>query len=265
MTVEPAPVVRDRGAGRPILVVHGGMSDEWPWIRVADTMVTRHRVVLLRRRLYRLDLPSRPERAMTDQVAEVLKVARGLGQPCVVVGHSSGAIIALEALAADPSPFAGGVLYEPPAPLTDLPIGKPTTLPRARAALARGRVGRAMQIFLHDAVQVSPWVSALTPAMTLLPGVRRYVPRQIDDLESIVALGVRSDAYADIDRPLWFLTGETSPTHLRQRCERLAANHPRAGLITLPGVGHGANQSRPRQMGDLLCHLADLMDGASTH
>jgi pimeloyl-ACP methyl ester carboxylesterase len=235
------------------------MSDESPWQRVAEAMSNRHRVLLIRRRLYRLDVPVRVETAVADQVSEVLTVAGALGEPCVIVGHSSGAVIALEALVADPHPFSGAVLYEPPTPLDDLPLGQPTTVLRARAALAHGQVGRALQIFLREGVEVRSWLSAISPAMALLPEVRRYVARQIDDLDSIVGLGVRSGAYQSIDRAVWFLTGEKSPVHLRERCQRLTAGLPHADLVTLPRTGHGANQSNPRQLGELIGDFADLM------
>jgi len=238
------------------------MSDESPWQRVAETIATRHRVLLIRRRLYRLDVPVRVETAVADQVSEVLAVAGGLGEPCVIVGHSSGAIVALEALATDPRPFSGAVLYEPPTPLVDLPLGQPTTVLRARAALAHGHLGRALQIFLREGVEVPAWLSAISPAMALLPEVRRYVPRQIDDLDSIVELGVRAHAYQSIDRAIWFLTGERSPGHLRERCVRLAAALPHADLVTLPRTGHGANQTNPRQLGELIGDFAEMMLGA---
>ena len=121
---------------------------------------------------------------------------------------------------------------------------------RARAALAHGHTGRALQIFLREGVEVPAWLSAITPAMALLPDVRRYVARQIDDLDSIVQLGVRTGTYQSIDRAVWFLTGEKSPAHLRKRCERLTAALPHADLVTLPRTGHGANQSNPRQPQD---------------
>jgi pimeloyl-ACP methyl ester carboxylesterase len=232
------------------------MSDESPWLRVANTMTMHNRVVLLRRRLYRLDLPVQVATAMSDQVSEVLTVAAAFGEPCVIVGHSSGAVVALEALTADLIPFAGAVLYEPPTPLDQLPLGKPSTVPRAREALAHGHLGRALQIFLREGVEVPAWISAIAPAMTLVPEVRRFVARQIDDLDSIVDLGVRSRAYEHIERPVWFLTGEKSPTHLRRRCQRLADLLPHADLVTLPGTGHGANQTNPRQLGDLIAGFA---------
>ena len=40
----------------------------------------------------------------------------------VLVGHSSGAVLALEALAAGPGQFAGAFIYEPPLVL-DRPLG----------------------------------------------------------------------------------------------------------------------------------------------
>lgn len=184
-------MVRELGRGRPILVVHGGMGNEVPWLRVAKAMSTRYRVVLIRRRLYRLEIPVRLEQAIADQVAEVLDVARGFDEPCVIVGHSSGALIALEALAADSGPFAGGIIYEPPTPLPELPFGEPGLGPRARAALDAGHVGRALQIYLREGFRAPNWWSAVAPALALLPVVRQFVPRQIDDHESMVRLGVR--------------------------------------------------------------------------
>ncbi|WP_172641528.1 alpha/beta fold hydrolase [Microlunatus phosphovorus] len=263
MTAERAPMVRELGRGRPILVVHGGMGNEVPWLRVAKAMSTRYRVVLIRRRLYRLEIPVRLEQAIADQVAEVLDVARGFDEPCVIVGHSSGALIALEALAADSGPFAGGIIYEPPTPLPELPFGEPGLGPRARAALDAGHVGRALQIYLREGFRAPNWWSAVAPALALLPVVRQFVPRQIDDYESMVRLGVRLDAYATIDCPLWVLAGEKSPAHFRQRSARLAATHPRADLVMLPGAGHNANQSQPRRLGDLICDFAKPLIGDS--
>ena len=242
-------------------MVHGGMSDASPWERVADTVAERFRVLLIHRQLYRLDRPVDLATAMSDQVGEVLAAVATVGEPCVLVGHSSGAIIALEALAAEPAAFAGGVLYEPPCPLDGLPLGEPTTVERARTAIAGQHIGRALQIFLREAVQVPTAASALAPAMALLPEVRRYVTRQIDDLDSIVRLGDRSETYAEIDRPVWFLTGARSPDHLRERCVRLAAALPHAELVTLPRTGHGANQTHPRQLGALIGDFADLVLG----
>ena len=92
--------------------------------------------------------------------------------------------------------------------------------------------------------------------MARVPGLRPYIPRQIDDLAMILRLGVRTETYAGIQLPVWFLTGAKSPRHLATRCGRLAAAMPQAEVVTLPGTGHGANQSHPRQLGDLIAEFA---------
>ena len=127
----------DEGRGRAILVLHGGMGDVTSWSRVTDLLRDRFRVVRLTRRQYRLDVPRKV--TMADEVAQVREVAATLDRP-VLVGHSSGAVLALEALVADPGLYSGAVLYEPPIVL-DEPLGGAKLEP-ARAAIAAGRPGR---------------------------------------------------------------------------------------------------------------------------
>jgi pimeloyl-ACP methyl ester carboxylesterase len=104
----------DEGRGPVVLILHGGMDDGTSWRRVAGRLVPRFRVVRLHRRQYRLDLKTGSACTMADEVEHVTALVHAIGQPMVVVGHSSGAVLALEALVAVPSAFAGAVLYEPP-------------------------------------------------------------------------------------------------------------------------------------------------------
>lgn len=178
------------GAGRSILVLHGGMGDRSSWQKVTDGLRDRFRTARLHRRQYRLDVPRKV--TMADEVAEVLAAAATLDRP-VIVGHSSGAVLALEALTASPGSFAAAVLYEPPLHIDDRPLGdgtqseRPTDeapaatagerageqrpagsvdeppgddgsagapggrpIDRARAAIADGRPGTAFAIFLRE-------------------------------------------------------------------------------------------------------------------
>ena len=49
---------------------------------------------------YHLDPPAPDPYSMTREVEDVLALAEAIGEPMVVVGHSSGGVVALEALAA---------------------------------------------------------------------------------------------------------------------------------------------------------------------
>jgi pimeloyl-ACP methyl ester carboxylesterase len=84
----------------------------------------------------RLDFAVDPRSSIAHEVDDVAAVAALLNGPRLLVGHSSGAVVALEALAASPSMFAGAVVYEPPV-VINAPLGG--------EALAHGQGGGRRQ------------------------------------------------------------------------------------------------------------------------
>ena len=256
-------VVTTDGAGPTILVLHGGMSDESPWAKVAAELAPRFRVLRIRRRLYRPELPADPGTDYGLEVDDVAAVVATLTGPAVLVGHSSGAVVALEALVALPDAFAGAVLYEPPIP--DVALGRPDSLARARAAQDAGQIGRAVRIFLDDAVQIGRPLSLLVGLMTrFMPELRTSGARQIDDWEAINLLGPRLEAYATIGTPTLLLTGDRSPAHLGERVRMLAAAMPQASVEVLAGQGHAANAQAPKLVADHIAAFASEVGLSST-
>jgi len=265
------------GGGRSILVLHGGMGDLSSWEGVTSRLRDRFRVARLYRRQYRLDVPRQV--TMADEVAEVLAAASTLEGP-VLVGHSSGAVLALESLvAAGPGVFSAAVLYEPPLRL-DRPLGDGTQhdeagpetsrpngegdadrgrpADRARAALAEGRPGTAFAIFLREIAGIGgDLVTAAEAALNQKPEIGPVVERQLDDNDAIDALGNRLTAYASIALPVLLLTGEQSPRHLRERTRTLQAVLPHPERATLPGEGHNAERSAPAKLADLIARFVE--------
>jgi len=234
----------DEGLGSPILVLHGGMGDSSAWVRVTDLLRDRFRTVRLARRQYRLELPRKI--TMAQEVEHVAAIARRLDRP-LLVGHSSGAVLALEALAADPELYSGAVLYEPPS-VIDKPLGGDSS-GRARAALAEGKPGEAMTVFLREVVELKPMMARLAGlAIGLSPGLRSRVERQLDDLDAINELGVRLAAYARIELPILLLGGDRSPKHLGERLDALERVLPHSRRLLMHGQGHGAERSAPARV-----------------
>ncbi|XVU24451.1 alpha/beta fold hydrolase [Actinoplanes sp. CA-054009] len=232
----------DEGRGRPILVLHGGMGDLGSWAGVTDRLRDRFRTVRLHRRQYRLDVPRRV--SIADEVAEVRAAAAELDRP-VLVGHSSGAVVALEALVADPGLYSAAVLYEPP-----LVIDEPLSGghgPRARAALAEGRPGTAFAIFLREVARMrSPMIGVARFAMNRRAAeIGPLVERQWDDNDAIDALGRRLEAYGGIGVPVLLLAGGRSPRHLIERLDALERALPNATRTTMRGQGHTAERTAP--------------------
>ncbi|NUT11308.1 MAG: alpha/beta hydrolase [Nonomuraea sp.] len=251
--------VIDEGRGPVVLVLHAGLDDGTQWGRVARLLAARYRVVRVHRRQYRLDLA--PPATMAEEAADVAAVAAALGEPVLLVGHSSGGVAALESLLAAPEAIAGAVLYEPPVPLGPS-LGGEASL-RARAAVTAGRPGRAMRIFLRDVVRLPPFAAWLAgAAVACHPRSRRLVPRQIDDLQAIDALGDRLEAYAAIRAPVVLLGGETSPAHLGARLDALQRAIPGAERVTLRGEGHGAHLRAPEAVARVIeAHARAVLGG----
>jgi len=233
-----------------------GMDDGRSWGKVAARLAPRFRVVRLHRRQYRLDIVTGSPCTIDQEVDDVLAVAKVIGEPMLVVGHSSGGVVALEAMVASPSTFPGAVIYEPP-----VVIGPPLggeALQRARAAMAAGKAGKAITIFMRDIVGIPPLVARLAGMFVAIqPRWRKFVPRQLDDVEAIDQLGVRLDAYARIEVPNVLLGGDHSPARLGKRLDALARALPRAEKVVLRGQGHGANQRAPGEVARIIETLAD--------
>ncbi|GAA3339950.1 hypothetical protein GCM10020358_25650 [Amorphoplanes nipponensis] len=243
----------EEGIGTPILVIHGGMGDPTVWQPVTELLHDRFRTVRLHRRQYRMDLP-RPV-SMADEVGHVTAIAGQLDRP-VLVGHSSGAVLALEALVAEPEAYAGAVLYEPPL-VIDAPLSA-DRLAAARAALARDKPGRALSIFMRDVVGMSAVPAWLVGSFIgRHPEYRRRVVRQLDDNDAIDALGVRLAAYARLEMPILLLGGDRSPRHLTERLDALERALPRTRRVLMHGQGHNAERRAPQRVARAIAAFID--------
>lgn len=252
----------DDGKGPGIVLLGPGLDDGTRGRRIARILARRFRVVRLHRRQYRMDLKADPRVGgapctIAQEVDDVLAVVRAIGAPVVLYGHSDGGVVALEALAASPSLFAGAVIFEPAAVIGP-PLGGETVLRRARSALAAGRPGRAMGIFLRETVELPPWQARLAGMLTaLVPRYRRLVPGQIDALEALDRLGVRLDTYAQIEVPVVLLGGDRNPAHIPARLDAIERVLPDVSRVVMRGRDHGADLKHPKEVAHVIETLAD--------
>ena len=243
----------DDGSGPAILVVHPGLDDGRSWAKVSSRLSRSFRVIRIVRRHYRLDLPAAAY-SITAEVQDVLALADAIGPPMVIAGHSSGAVVALEAMATAPAAFAGAVLFEPPVSTAPPKPSETAAIARANAAVADGKPGKAGQIFVRDIVGMPATSAALLRViLTVIPQLRALVPRQITDLDGV---GVRLDAYEKIDTPTVLLSAERSPTHLARSVNALAAVMPNAEKIVLARRDHMAHHKAPGEVAEVVQALA---------
>lgn len=227
-----------------LLVVHPGGGDTTAWDAVTRHLAADFRVVRIRRRIYVVGAEIALPHSMAVEAADILAIAGCLNSPAVLVGHSSGAVAALEAAVRDPSLFSGLFLYEPPMPTRELVAGAAGV--RARAAFDAGDPIEAMRIHLRDIVRMpAALVDAIFANETAQGPFATFAAAQLADTEAIDALGVGIDRFAALDVPTTLVEGDLSPAHLRQRVADLAATLPNARVVTLPGQSHIAHLTAP--------------------
>ena len=251
--------VTDEGEGRAILIVHPGGGTSQAWTLVARRLTDRFRVLRFDRRPYRSVSGATPIESMAGEVADVLAVASAVVEPILLVGHSSGAVVALEAALTSPAAFAGLVLYEPPVAVSS-PLGG-DALRRAQAAIERQDPGRAMAIHLREIVRVPGYQFALLRLFVPLWGrMKQTAASQIADDAALESLGVGIDRYRSLNVPTLLLGGARSPHHLRMRLDALEEVLPRVdSVVILERQGHIANVRAPSKLAAIIEGFADRL------
>jgi len=245
-----------------LLVVHPGGGDASTWDAVTRVLAADFRIVAMRRRIYAADADLDLPHSMQAEAADILAETEGLEPPVVLVGHSSGAMAALEAALVKPSAFAGLVLYEPPVATRELVGG--AALARARAALDSGDPAEAMRIHMREIVrEPAILVDAIFANESSRAALAKHAAASIADTEAIDALGVGVDRFKTLDLPTVLIEGDASPAHLRERLADLAAALPDARVVTLEGQGHVANISAPEMLAGVIRDAADRFAAAS--
>ncbi|MGH4031373.1 alpha/beta fold hydrolase [Actinomycetota bacterium Odt1-20B] len=250
----------DDGSGPPLLLVHWGAGSANCWDGVARSLIGDFRVVRIARRIYVPGAVVPQDHSMAVEAADVRAIAARLDRPALLVGHSSGAVAALEAAVRAPELWAGLVLYDPPVPTTSL-VGAGAAR-RARAALDAGDFDEVMRIHLRDIAQEPPEVVA---ALTADPKTRAAYAAKAEaglaDTDAIDALGVGVDRFTSLDVPTTLVAGERSPAHLRQRIADLADALPHARVVTLLGQGHAAHRTAPGTLAEVIREAAERAFG----
>ncbi|MEU3274853.1 alpha/beta hydrolase [Saccharomonospora sp. NPDC006951] len=254
--------LHDEGSGPPVLLLGPGLDDGSRTKKLAGFLTPRFRVLRPHRRQYRMDLKAGGPASIAQEVDDVLAIAASVGEPLIVYGHSSGGVVALEALATSSRAFAAAVIFEPPSVITPAHSEKNTRgVARTRAAIARGRPARAITAFMRH-VGLSPSQARLAGLITmLLPRYRTLVPAQIDDLDALTKLGVRLDVYAGITTPTLLLGGDRSPANLSRRLDAIEQAMPHAERLVMRDRDHGADLKHPRQVARIVERFADSVLG----
>jgi pimeloyl-ACP methyl ester carboxylesterase len=239
------------GQGPALVIVNGGLSDHRSSEPLLPYLEPHFTVYAFDRRGRGSSDQATPY-AVDGEVEDIAALLSVAGAPVCLFGHSSGAILALDAalaglpvtwLALSEPPFVvGGDRPPPPADLEQ----------RLEALLAAGDQEGALTTFLREGmllpepaieqIRATPqWPAWLALAQTL-PADLRIAGEGRLPLDRLPALSV----------PTLVLQGGASPAWMRNGTATLAESLPNGRLAVLEGQGHDAARQTPRLMADEL-------------
>ena len=244
----------DEGSGPvTVIIAGGGLDDGRGYAKLAARLSNTNRVLRVTRRGYRTDVARWRPVDVADEAADVVALARAVGGPCYVFGHSAGGVVALEATLAAPDCFDALAVFEPAVDAAELPLGDPAATLEARQALDERHPGRALEIFLRDMVGVPRPAARIARLLALVPRFRsQLIPGQIGDQEALERLGDRLAAYRDISQHVLLVAGTKSPDHFRRRVGLLERELPSSDILHIDGAGHTGPIRKSSELASLL-------------
>ncbi len=240
----------ESGEGRPLLLVHGGVTDAAVWGSVRRGLPEGLRVASMDRRgRGRSGRAADVRHSLEVEADDVLAIAGALGGGVVVVAHSIGASITLQALRRQTGTIIGAVLYEPPLP--GMPAGLESS-DAMNAALEEGRFDDALEAFLREVVKLSPEEFEAYRRSPLRSSQAALIWTMSREMNSLLSLDPDISRYARIEVPVQLLIGDHTALHHRQAVDALADVLPSARVTVLQGQGHGALVQAPQLVADTI-------------
>lgn len=195
------------GSGEPLLAVHGSAADASRWAGVATQLGSHFTVYAIDRR-GRGGSGDAVDYAIEREVDDITAVVRAIGAPLVLLGHSYGAICALEA-----SLRVEGVscliLYEPPLPV-GIEIYNPGQLDRLQALEQAGDREALLSTFLAEVVHATPDQLQLMRTLPVWQARLAAAPTLVRESRALERYVFTPERWAGFDTPTLLLMGSDS-------------------------------------------------------
>jgi pimeloyl-ACP methyl ester carboxylesterase len=231
-SADGTPIAFDRiGSGHPVVILGGAFSTAEAGVPLATALAEAgfQGVTVDRRgRGGSGDTaPYAPEREAEDLAA----VVEAVGGTAAVLGHSSGAILALFA-AGEGVPVTHLFLSEPPFRFGDEP--SPDLAERLQAFVDAGRPEEAVTAFQREAVGLPEPVLEQIRSSPIFPGLVAVAQSVVYDTTLSAAVSTPTAAMTAVEVPVTILHGDPTFPFLVAAAERLAALIPSAELVVVP-------------------------------
>ena len=226
------------GHGPPLVLVHGTTADHSRWAPVLPELEKRFSVCAVDRR-GRGGSGDPDDYTLEREFEDVAAVVDSFGEPVFLLGHSYGAICALEASLLTPN-VRKLVLYEPPIDVTDEKINPPGLIDRLEALLGAGEREEVVATMLREAAGVPPEVVEYMrslPAWRARVAAAHTIPRELRAQE---AHRFDPERFGSLEVPTLLLVGGESPSAFEKAAEVVSEALPNSSIVVMEGQEHVA-------------------------
>jgi pimeloyl-ACP methyl ester carboxylesterase len=243
--MQAPPFVREAGTGPGVVCLHSNASTSGQWRALMDHLAPRFHV-------FAPDSydsgkspawPSDRIISLLDEVALITPVLARAGSPCMLVGHSYGAAVALMTALVAPGRVKALALYEPTLfSLLDAESPPPNEADDIRRAVAHssdaldaGDTDAAARHFIDYWMGEGAWArtpeARKPPIAESVKNVRRWSHALMREPTPLAA-------FRALDVPVLYMTGRQSTRSAHGVARLLTAALPQIEVVTFDSLGH---------------------------
>jgi pimeloyl-ACP methyl ester carboxylesterase len=235
-------IAADRtGTGPSVVLVAGALTARNAHEPLA-ALLAPHFTVYAYDRRGRGDSGDTQPYAVEREIDDLAAIVEAAGGHANVFGHSSGAVIALEA-AERGVPIDRLALYEPPLNVDGDPM-PPDFADQLQSLVRSGHRGDALALWMSMTVRMPEAAIAEARTQPWWPAVEAIVHTTPYDATItapyLTGEPLPAGRWAKVDVPALVLDGEVSPPSMRNAAAAVIERLPNATGHTFPGEGHGA-------------------------
>lgn len=241
--------------GTPVVLIHGACVDADFWRDCAEILCKHHRVFTYDRRGYGRNEET-ADHSIPVQAEDAFLLLQRIGEPCFVVGHSAGSLIAMELAAAHPEFVSGLLLYEPVKndlldnEHSDVIDAYKQTMEAVAEKANNRKYAKAVTLFLPLMGEKDARARAATDdeLKHMFKNCFCFVRNELSSLRDYQP---DYDSLSHSKIPITLGLGEKSSDSARARMVELLADQLHADLLYFPG-GHNCPYDLPREFTYLL-------------
>jgi pimeloyl-ACP methyl ester carboxylesterase len=226
------------GGGTPLVLVHGTAADHRRWAPVLPAFEQQFTVCAVDRR-GRGGSGDAAAYAAEQEFDDIAAVVNSLGEPVHLLGHSYGALCALEA-ALRTSAVRTLTLYEPGIEVAGEEIYPAATIERLEALLAAGDRDAVVTTTMREVAGLPPQVVEqlrAQPSWQARVAAAHTIPRE---LREVKAYRFDPARFRDLRVPTLLLAGGASAAAFRTTAQAVDAALSDSRVVVMPGQGHAA-------------------------